>query len=422
MRTAEVALWVAVGLAAVAVVAVSLAGWQLVVARRQAQQMRRLAVKVRDLSSETQNHAGQAAEADESARDQARWAWEQVKLANTQLEQAQQENQASAQAEQWEWAYALTMAARELVDASTELIRIGLDTQVAPHYRQSANRHYRQSCQRWQDTMIKALSRTSPSLEVQHQLIAFGYVHQRLHGHIDVLLRATETGTLSDKDPVTQSVHALRHELANVHRQFQRTISASLAAVGETEIHEAGSADTGDRRIEGAPAADTPLRVAAAPPPGLQDGTGRTANQPTNETAHRTAAQQSGSQQSGSQRTVTRQPGTQQPGTQQPAAQQAPTPVTSGQHGTAQQETPQTGNGQNGVQRNGTPQIAAMRDKEQRNEALRNGSDHTAPAPSHQIGDPTAGAAKRIPDAARDTGPAPQGPPAKARTAQARPA
>ncbi|GAA1209034.1 hypothetical protein [Prauserella alba] len=376
MRTAEVALWVAVGLAAVAIIAVSLAGWQLVVARRQAQQIRRLAAGVRDLSTQTQSHAGQAAEADESARDQARWAWEQVKLANTQLEQAQQENQASAQAEQWEWAYALTMAARELVDTSTELVRIGLDTQVAPHYRQSANRHYRQSCQRWQDTMIKALSRTSPSLEVQHQLIAFGYVHQRLHGHIDVLLRATETGTLSDKDPVAQSVHALRHELANVHRQFQRTISASLATAGETEFHDAGAADTGDRHIEGTPAGDAPSRVAAAPAPGVHDGADRTAAHPPARPATHQA---------------------------RPADQQEAVPGAALQGGTVQNGSAHTG--QNGSHRHGSQQAAAA-----------------PPAAPRQIANPAAGRAQQAPDPAPDAGSAPQGPPAKARTAQARPA
>lgn len=346
MRTAEVALWVAVGLAAVAVVAVSLAGWQLVLARREAQQMRRLAARVRDLSTEAQSHAGQASEADQSARDQARWAWEQVKLASTQLEQAQQENQASAEAEHWEWAYALTMAARELVDTSTELVRIGLDPQVAPHYRQSANRHYRQSCQRWQDTMIKALSRTSPGLDVQHQLIAFGYVHQRLHGHIDVLLRSTETGTLSDKDPVTQSVHALRHELANVHRQFQRTISASLSTGGETEIHHGEVADAGDR---GATAGDAPANLAVL-------------------------ARQTPHHDTGTDRTTARD-----------ATQQA----AGAQHATAQ------------------PTATA-----------RNGSRQSA---THQIAN-TPGQPQQTRDAARASTPAPQGPPAKARTAQPRPA
>ncbi|OLT43086.1 hypothetical protein BJF85_03110 [Saccharomonospora sp. CUA-673] len=303
-------LWVAVGLAAVAIIAVSLAGWQLVKARRQAQQIHRLALQVRDLSTETQHHAGHAAEADQSARDQARWAWEQVKLANTQLEQAQQDKQASTQAEQWEWAYALTMAARELVDASTELVRIGLDTQVAPHYRQAANRHYRQSCQRWQDTMIKALSRTSPSLEVQHQLIAFGYVHQRLHGHIDVLLRSVETDTLSEKDPVAQGVHALRHELANVHRQFQRTISASLATVGDAEIHDEAIAEPDTRSIS-APAPEPPTQVGTPPAP--RNGSRPDRSQPSFGSNGRPA-----------QASQTHAAGTPNPGTPAPAGTSAP--------------------------------------------------------------------------------------------------
>ncbi|MBB3051163.1 hypothetical protein FHS23_002186 [Prauserella isguenensis] len=417
MRTAEVALWVAVGLAAVAIVAVSFAGWQLVVARRQAQQIRRLAVKVRDLSSETQSHAGQAAEADESARDQARWAWEQVKLASTQLEQAQQENQASAQAEQWEWAYALTMAARELVDTSTELVRIGLDTQVAPHYRQSANRHYRQSCQRWQDTMIKALSRTSPSLEVQHQLIAFGYVHQRLHGHIDVLLRATETGTVSDKDPVAQSVHALRHELATVHRQFQRTVSASLATVGETEIHEGGVPDTETRSIQthsiqAAPAAD-PARDAT----------------PQNATPHNAAPQtgssQAGARQNGSHRTTASPHATSQPPAQGTAAPR---------NGSARSVSDQTaahrtaggrpvpgqpvtgGAASDGPGGNGTPGSGTAGSGTKGAGAAGNGTTGAGTA-TRQI---TAGEPQRTPEAVPDAGPAPQGPPAKARTPQAR--
>ncbi|MCP2254609.1 hypothetical protein LY13_003378 [Prauserella aidingensis] len=390
MRTAEVALWAAVGLAAVAIVAVSLAGWQLVVARRQVQQIRRLAVKVRDLSAETQSHAGQAAEADESARDQARWAWEQVKLASTQLEQAQQENQASAQAEQWEWAYALTMAARELVDTSTELIRIGLDTQVAPHYRQSANRHYRQSCQRWQDTMIKALSRTSPSLEVQHQLIAFGYVHQRLHGHIDVLLRATETGTVSDKDPVAQSVHALRHELANVHRQFQRTVSASLATAGETEFHDSGVADAGTRSIQAAPTDDRSPHVSAP----------------------HTAAPQHSPAPTSSPPTATPQPATPQTPPPQTAAPQTAAP----QAAASRARPPQAGTQQNGVRQNGVRQNGAAPPVAQRNGSPRTGTDQSA---TRQIAN-TAGESQRTPEAVPDAGPAPQGPPAKARTPQAR--
>lgn len=392
MRTAEVALWVAVGLAAVAIVAVSLAGWQLVVARRQAQQIRGLAVRVRDLSAETQTHAGQAAEADGSARDQARWAWEQVKLATAQLEQAQQENQASAEAEQWEWAYALTMAARELVDTSTELIRIGLDTQVAPHYRQSANRHYRQSCQRWQDTMIKALSRTSPSLEVQHQLIAFGYVHQRLHGHIDVLLRSTETGTVSDNDPVVRSVHALRQELANVHRQFQRTISASLATAGETELHEGGVASTETRdiqahSIQAAPAVD-PARD-PAPQNGAPQNTAQQTGPPG------AGASPTGARQNGSHRTTA----SPQVTSQSPAQEKAAPP-----NGSARSVSDQTASGQSVTGRAATDRPAS-------NRATSTGTT------TRQI---TAGEPQRTPEAVPDAGPAPQGPPAKARTPQAR--
>ncbi|TWH19108.1 hypothetical protein [Prauserella rugosa] len=408
MRTAEVAIWVAVGLAAVALVAVSLAAWQLVVARRQAQQMRRLAATVRDLSAATQNHAGQAAESDESARDQARWAWEQVKLASTQLEQAQQENRASAQAEQWEWAYALTMAARELVDTSTELVRVALDTQVAPHYRQSAYRHYRQSCQRWQDTMIKALSRTSPSLEVQHQLIAFGYVHQRLHGHIDVLMRSTETGTLSDQDPVTQSVHALRHELANVHRQFQRTVSNSLATSGETELHEAAVPDAETRSIHAAP----------APEPAAGESADHTAANHT--AADRTAADRELARTS-APRTGTRQRPAQRNGSASPASSVSPaSSAPPGPSGASTASVPST------------PSVPSVSDQispgrpasEQAatGQATANGHGNartTATATPRQI----TGSGGRPPQPPQSTGeasPAPQGPPATARAAQAR--
>lgn len=226
MGMAEVATWIAAGLA---IIAVALAGWQLWVARRQAQEAVRQAGRVSELATTAGGHAEQAAESAQSAHSQSRWAWEQVKLASSQLDEARQEHRASARAEEWEWAYALTMNSRELVDTSHELIRIALDVRVAPHYRRAADRHYRQTCQRWQDTMIKALARTTPNLELQHQVITFAHVHQRLHGHIDVLLRAAETDTLANDDAVTQQVLGRRQELANAHRQLQRTVSTSLA-------------------------------------------------------------------------------------------------------------------------------------------------------------------------------------------------
>ncbi|WP_460957822.1 hypothetical protein [Parasphingorhabdus pacifica] len=226
MGMAEVVTLVAAG---VAVIAVAFAAWQLRVARRQARQAVRQAGRADELATVIESHAKQAAGSAQSAHTQAQWAWEQVKLASGQLEEAKQEHQASARAEQWEWAYALTMTARELIDSNQELIRTALDAQVAPHYRRGADRHYRQSCQRWQDTMVKALSRTSPTLEVQHQVIAFAHVHQRLHGFIDVLLRAVETDTLVSDDAVTRQVLGLRQELASAHRQLQRTVSTSLA-------------------------------------------------------------------------------------------------------------------------------------------------------------------------------------------------
>lgn len=240
----------ALAAASVAVIAVALAGWQLRVARRQARQAVQRVSRAGELATAIEGHAQQAAGSAQSAHAQAQWAWEQVKLASGQLEEARQEHRASARAEQWEWAYALTTTARELIDASQELVRITLDTRVAPHYRRAADRHYRQSCQRWQATVIKALARTSPDLEVQHQVIAFAHVHQRLHGHIDVLLRSVETDTLAADDAVTRQVLGLRQELAGAHRQLQRTVSTSLATSDDDSqaapTHQVAGARTGE--------------------------------------------------------------------------------------------------------------------------------------------------------------------------------
>lgn len=230
MGTVEVITWVAAGMTLVAVV---IAGWQLWVARRRVRHAVQQASRADKLVAAAKSHAEQASGSAQSAHSQARWAWEQVKEVANQLDEARKEHRGAAQVEQWEWAYALTTTARELVDTSQELIRIGLDGRVAPHYRQAADRHYRQACQRWQDTMIKALARMSPPLELQQQVITFAHVHQRLYGHIDVLLRAAETGTLAEDDPVIRQVHGLRHELANVHRHLQRTISTSLTTPEE---------------------------------------------------------------------------------------------------------------------------------------------------------------------------------------------
>ncbi|MFD0922783.1 hypothetical protein [Saccharopolyspora rosea] len=226
MLTPEVLTWIAAG---VAVLAVVLAGWQLRRVGRQARHVAQQADRADEKATAAGAHAEAAAAAAERAQNEAHRAWEQVKLASEQLQQAQEEHRASDQAEQWEWAYALTSHGRELVEASQELVRTALDTRVAPHYRLAADRYYRQSCQRWQDTMVKALSRTSPTLELQHRISVFAQVQQRLHGHIDVLLRAAETGTLPGNDAVVQHAHARRQELANAYRQLQRTVSGDLA-------------------------------------------------------------------------------------------------------------------------------------------------------------------------------------------------
>lgn len=226
MAIEQLAPWIA---AALAITAVGLAGWQLWVARREARKAIKRADEMRRLVTAAEGHTQQATEAAQSARAQAERAWEQVKLAQSQLDEARQERRASSQTEQWEWAYAVTTAARALVDSSQELIRIALDTHIAPHYRVAADRHYRQTAQRWQDTMIKAVARTSPPLEMQQQIVRFADVHQRLHGYLGVLLRAVETGTLSDDDVLRKQVMGLRQEINNAHRHLQRTVSATLA-------------------------------------------------------------------------------------------------------------------------------------------------------------------------------------------------
>jgi hypothetical protein len=240
MRTVELATWIA---AALAVVAVALAGWQLGRARRQTRDAEQRANRIRDLASTVESHAEQSAREAQNARSQARWAWEQVKLATSQLEQARAEHRASSEAEQWEWAYALTGNARELVDASQELIRVALDTHIAPHYRLAGERHYRQTAERWQETMTKALARSAPTLEVQHQVLTFAQVQHRLHGQVSVLLRATETGTLSDGDSLTKEVLETGQELENVRRNLQRTLSTTLAS-----NHLAGAGSTRNTR------------------------------------------------------------------------------------------------------------------------------------------------------------------------------
>ncbi|RKT82325.1 hypothetical protein SAMN05421805_116107 [Saccharopolyspora antimicrobica] len=222
----QLVTWIAAGLA---VVAVGIAGWQLWLARREARAAVQRSEAMRRLVAAAEAHAEQSTKAAHNARAQAERAWEQIKLAQAQLEEARQERQASTQTEQWEWAYAVTTSARELVDSSQELIRTAMDGQVAPHYRVAADRHYRQTAQRWQETVIKAVARTSPALETQQQIVRFVDVHQRLHGHLGVLLRAVETDTLAEGDALSRQVLGLRQELNSVHRHLQRTISASLS-------------------------------------------------------------------------------------------------------------------------------------------------------------------------------------------------
>lgn len=244
MGIVHVVTWVAAGVALIAVV---IAGWQLWAAHHRARHVAQQVGRADELARSAMRHAERASEADRSARSQARWAWEQVKEAANQLEEARKEHRDTARVEQWEWAYALTTTARELVDTSQALIRTGLDGHVAPHHRQAADQHYRQACQRWQNTVIKALARTSPTLELQQQVSTFTHVHQRLYGHIDVLLRATETDTLAKDDPVTRQIHGLRQELANAHRNLQRTISTSLTTPPEEA--ESSEAPTSKHRI-----------------------------------------------------------------------------------------------------------------------------------------------------------------------------
>lgn len=226
MRMLEVVTWGAGGLA---ILAVGLACWQLWRARQRAAEVTRRVDEAREVAAAAERNATKAEQQAATAHEHARWAWDQVQLAHKQLEQAQLEHHDSAKAEQWEWAYALTMRARELVDATQELVRVALDKQVAPHYRMAAQRHYNQGCQRWQDTMIKALARARPSLEIQQRLTTFVQVHERMYGQMGLLFRAAETDTLAPGDQLTTNVIGASHELESTRRALQRTISESLS-------------------------------------------------------------------------------------------------------------------------------------------------------------------------------------------------
>lgn len=223
-------VWVTWIPAVLALVAAGVSGWLLWSARKTAEETTRRSETVRRLTAAVEANTEKTGRAATTATEQAERAWEQVKLSRSQLDEAREERHASTQAEQWEWAYALTTAARELVNSCHELIRMSLDSQVAPHYRTAADRHYRQAGQRWQDTMIKAISRTQPPLEMQQQVATFAEVHQRLHGQLGVLLRAVETNTLAEGDTLTKQIHGMRHELNNAHRNLQRIVSSNLSS------------------------------------------------------------------------------------------------------------------------------------------------------------------------------------------------
>ena len=282
MRIVDLATWVAAGLAVIAVI---LAAWQLRKAFQRARTAEQNANRIHALATEAETQASRAEREAQHASSQARWAWEQVKLASSQLEQAQSEHQASSEAEHWEWSYALTTCAREVVDASTELLRVALDSQVAPQYRLATERHYTQTTTRWQETMTKAMARTEPTLELQQQVLTFTQIQHRLHGYLGVLLRAAETGTLSAGDGLTSQAISAGQELETARRQLQRTVSATLASA-HVNGSNPGIAAAPPRRVKelaSAPVSDLnqPSRPADATHQHLQGSLGQpTASQP----------------------------------------------------------------------------------------------------------------------------------------------
>lgn len=237
VRVLDLVTWIASGLA---LVGVAIACWQLTRARARMRAAQQLAGRMAEQVTAAEAHATQAGTEAEEARSQARWAWEQVKLANAQLERARDEHQSSGLAEQWEWAYALTRSSTEMADAGGELVRIALDQQVAPRYRLAALRHYQQASGRWQETMAKALARTEPTLEVQHQVLTFAQVQSRLHGQVGVLLRAAETGSLSQSDPLADQARGAAQELEAARKRLRRTLSSTLAATSAEHAARSG--------------------------------------------------------------------------------------------------------------------------------------------------------------------------------------
>lgn len=278
MGTEVWATWIP---AVLALVAAGVSGWLLWSARKTAEETTRRSETVRRMTAAVEANAEKTTHAATTATEQAERAWEQVKLSRSQLDEAREERHASTQAEQWEWAYALTTAARELVNSCHELIRMSLDSQVAPHYRTAADRHYRQAGQRWQDTMIKAIARTQPPLEMQQQVATFAEVHQRLHGQLGVLLRAVETNTLAEGDTLTKQVHGMRHELNNAHRNLQRIVSTSLSTPAPQGAQQtngtpapAGAGQTSAAQINAAQ--QTQLTPAVPPSAGRADSAQQT--------------------------------------------------------------------------------------------------------------------------------------------------
>jgi hypothetical protein len=317
MRIAEWTTWVAVGFA---ITGVALVAWQLRKAHRRTQLANQHANRVQVLVEQAEQQAARAEREAQHSSSQARWAWEQVKLAAKQLEQAQSEHQASSQAEHWEWSYALTACARDAVDASSELIRIALDSQIAPHYRLAAERHYDQAATRWQETMTKTLSRTQPSLELQHQVLTFNRVQHQLHGRIGVLLRAAETGAVSASDQLSQQVIASGQELETVRRHLQRTVNDSLVG-GHVDSANATLHATAAQRVRELESGPITALISQPIDTARPDASHQQANGALGQTGP------APEQRSGSRRDVTRQ-STARPAAQTPSPAPATPPVT----------------------------------------------------------------------------------------------
>ena len=238
----DVATWIA---AAVAVIAALAAGWLAWSARRAAGSSAERATRIRTWAAAVEEGAERAERGAKSADTQAARAWEQVKLASKQLDEARQETRTRDHIDQWEQAHALTMAARRLVETTHEMVNIAADTHAAPEYRLAGEPRYRDAVLRWQETLVKSLARTPPSPEVHDPLVSFVTVHSRLHGQLGALVHGVSSQTLRQGDPLVQQVIGLRQEFEEAHRQFQRAVGQSLV----TQNPEAGT-----RQIESIPA------------------------------------------------------------------------------------------------------------------------------------------------------------------------